>query len=77
METSGKELIFEENLPIVDLDKLFEIQILDIKKASNYLGISTKTLYSLVQENAIPYKRVGRKIRFFLPQLVEWVKQGE
>jgi excisionase family DNA binding protein len=55
---------------------LFENQIMDIEDASKYLKVSTKTIYRLIKEGDIPYKRIGRSYRFHQMTLEEWVKKG-
>jgi hypothetical protein len=40
------------------------------------LSISTRTLWTLTKRGEIPVKRVGRSVRYFVPDLIEWVKKG-
>lgn len=41
---------------------LREKNLLTIQQAADYFGVSTKTMYSLVKEDKVQSKRVGRKI---------------
>ncbi len=45
------------------------LPLVDLKTAANYLGISTRTLRRLVEDEEIPYRRVGKVLRFSLPLL--------
>jgi excisionase family DNA binding protein len=54
---------------------LFNSFIMDVKKASKFLDVSTKTIYKLVAQDEIPYKKVGGKIRFLLSELISWLKE--
>jgi excisionase family DNA binding protein len=40
------------------------------------LSISTRTLWNLTKRGEIPAKRVGRSVRYFVPDLTEWAKKG-
>ncbi len=54
----------------------FENQIMDIREASKFLKVCTKTVYKLISDGDIPYKRIGRSYRFHQASLEEWVKKG-
>ena len=47
----------------------------DVPGAAKWLGVSKRTVSQLVADDAIPHFRVGKQIRFHLPQLREWAKQ--
>ena len=51
-----------------------ENQIITVREAAKLLRVSTKTIYKKVSRDEIPHKRVGSKIRFLLPVLMEWMK---
>lgn len=54
--------------------QLFENQVLTVKDAAKFLRFSQKTIYRLVGTGEIPHKRIGSEIRFFLPELLDWMK---
>lgn len=59
-----------------DSPTLFDNQILTVREASAVLKCSTKNLYYLIRTTDIPHKQFGRQYRFFLPELVNWIKRG-
>ena len=50
--------------------------ILDVDEAAALLKVSKKTVYARVKENAIPYAKLGRKLLFHKPSLVQWIAAG-
>lgn len=52
-------------------------ELLYVKSASEFLQISTATLYSKVSRGEIPVSRRGRKLVFSKNKLIEWSLQGE
>ena len=50
--------------------------ILDVEEAAALLKVSKKTVYARVKENAIPYAKLGRKLLFHKPSLVQWIADG-
>jgi len=47
-----------------------------IKGLSDYLdGKSVNTIYKLVEENRIPFERVGRDLFFDLKRVDEWMRR--
>ncbi|MFC1599234.1 helix-turn-helix domain-containing protein [Candidatus Omnitrophota bacterium] len=46
---------------------------LGIKELSEYLGVKTRTVYSWISEQKIPYVKVGRLVRFELRKIDEWL----
>lgn len=57
-------------------EQFFEKQILTSKEAARLLKISQRTLTRLVVSKRIPFKRLGRQLRFSVHELLEWVKEG-
>jgi excisionase family DNA binding protein len=53
-----------------------ESQIMTVREAAIFLKFSSKKIYKLVSYGQIPYKKIGREIRFYLPQLREWLEGG-
>ena len=51
-----------------------EIRIITVREAASLLRVSTKTIYKKVSRGEIPHKKIGSKIRFLLPALMEWMK---
>lgn len=53
--------------------KTDEKPILNFTEAARFLGISSPTLKSYVDEQAIPFQRVKRRYFFSRTALMEWV----
>ncbi|MDP2924160.1 MAG: helix-turn-helix domain-containing protein [Candidatus Omnitrophota bacterium] len=53
-----------------------EKRYLSPKELSEYLGVSINTIYGWVSQKKIPYKKLGRLVRFSVEEIDEWVKQN-
>jgi excisionase family DNA binding protein len=47
---------------------------LTAQEAADLLRVQRRSLYRLVQQQRIPYRRVGRAIRFERNELLAWTK---
>jgi excisionase family DNA binding protein len=53
-------------------------EVMDIRQASDYLGISPDTLYKYASENFVPAFKLGNRWRFKRSRLDEWMdKQSD
>jgi len=53
-------------------------EVMDIRQASGYLGISPDTLYKYASEGFVPAFKLGNRWRFKRSRLDEWIdKQSE
>ena len=50
-------------------------EVMDIRQASNYLGISPDTLYKYASESFIPAFKLGNRWRFKKSRLDDWMDQ--
>jgi excisionase family DNA binding protein len=50
-------------------------EVMDIRQASDYLGISPDTLYKYASESFIPAFKLGNRWRFKKSRLDEWMDQ--
>jgi excisionase family DNA binding protein len=48
-------------------------EVMDIRQASDYLGISPDTLYKYASENFIPAFKLGNRWRFKKSRIDEWM----
>ena len=53
------------------------LKVLKREEAAALLRISIRSLDYLTKTNQIPYKRVGRSVRFSEKALEQWIEQGE
>lgn len=52
-----------------------ERRFLSIVELSQYLSVKENTIYSWVSQRKIPFKKLGRLVRFSLEEVEEWIKQ--
>jgi excisionase family DNA binding protein len=50
-------------------------EVMDIRQAANYLGISPDTLYKYASESFIPAFKLGNRWRFKKSRLDDWMDQ--
>jgi excisionase family DNA binding protein len=50
-------------------------EVMDIRQASGYLGISPDTLYKYASEGFVPAFKLGNRWRFKRSRLDEWMDQ--
>ncbi len=48
-------------------------EVMDVRQAAEYLGISIDTLYHYAQSKFIPAFRIGNRWKFRLGKLEEWM----
>lgn len=51
-------------------------ELLNIKQASELIGKTVGTIYTLTSDNKIPFSKRGNKLYFFKDELLEWIKNG-
>lgn len=58
-----------------DTEKLETLQILiTVKSLSEWIKISSKVIYRLIDKKEIPYIKIGGKYLFDKQQILEWLK---
>jgi excisionase family DNA binding protein len=50
-------------------------EVMNIRQASSYLGVSPDTLYKYVSEERIPAFKLGNRWRFKKSKLDEWMEE--
>ena len=50
-------------------------EVMNIRQASQYLGVSPDTLYKYVKEQKIPAFKLGNRWRFKKSKLDEWMEE--
>jgi excisionase family DNA binding protein len=51
--------------------------ILNVEQATQFLGVSEKTLIKLLREEHIPARKIGREWRFSKEALIHWLGSGD
>jgi excisionase family DNA binding protein len=49
-------------------------RLLDVREAADMLRLAPKTLYGLVSQRRIPFRKAGRRLLFLESELLEWTK---
>jgi len=52
-----------------------EKRLFTIKEASEYLGISIKGLYHMVEKMQIPFIKIGKRLKFDKIDLDTWIEK--
>ena len=47
-------------------------QFLTVEEVATMLRIKTRTVYEMVSQNRIPFRKVGRRTVFLLEEILEW-----
>jgi len=50
------------------------IRLLDVREAADLLRLAPKTLYGLVSQRRIPFRKAGRRLLFLESELLEWTR---
>ena len=50
-------------------------EVMNTKEAAAFLRLSAFTVREYAKQGTIPAKRIGGRWRFYLPDLVEWVRK--
>jgi excisionase family DNA binding protein len=56
------------------MDTLGRSRLMDVQEAATYLRIAPKTLYGLVSQRRIPFRKAGRRLLFLEAELLEWTR---
>ncbi len=54
--------------------KLSPPRFLDVKELAEMLRLKTRTIYDMVSEGRIPYRKAGDRTIFLLEEILEWTK---
>ena len=49
-------------------------QFLTVEECAQLLKMSVKTIYAMVSEERIPYRKVGRRVRFVYSEIMDWTR---
>lgn len=51
--------------------------LITVREAAELLRLAPKTLYSLVSQRRIPYRKAGRRLLFERSEILEWTQPPE
>jgi len=49
-------------------------RLINIDELAEYLSVKTATIYGWVHEKKVPYKKLGRLVRFDFAEIEQWLK---
>jgi excisionase family DNA binding protein len=49
-------------------------RLIDVTEAANFLRIAPKTIYGLVSQRRIPFRKAGRRLLFLESELLDWTR---
>ena len=49
-------------------------KLMDVQEAADFLRLAPKTLYGLVSQRRIPFRKAGRRLLFLESELLEWTQ---
>lgn len=60
----------------MNLEKL-TAEMIDVNECAQILGLSVSTLRKMCMRKEIPYHKLGRMVRFYKPDLINWLKKNK
>lgn len=54
-----------------------QIRFMTVCEASELLRLAPKSLYSLVSQRRIPFRKAGRRLLFLESELIEWTRPAK
>jgi excisionase family DNA binding protein len=51
-------------------------QFLTVQEVADLLRCKKRTIYDMVEQRRIPFRRVGGRLLFDLAEIIEWTKRG-
>ena len=51
-------------------------QLISVRVAAVYTGLSVHTIYAMVSQRRIPHIKLGRLVKFDVPMLDAWIRKN-
>ncbi|MGH9968826.1 MAG: helix-turn-helix domain-containing protein [Pyrinomonadaceae bacterium] len=51
-------------------------KFLTVQEVADLLRCKKRTIYDMVEQKRIPYRKVGGRLLFDLAEIIEWTKRG-
>lgn len=64
-------------LEVRKLDDGKRPSFLDVKELAAMLRLKTRTVYDMVSQGRIPYRKAGDRTIFLLDEILEWTKPND
>jgi excisionase family DNA binding protein len=54
-----------------------QARFMTVREATELLRLAPKSVYSLVSQRRIPYRKAGRRLLFLESEIVDWTRPAE
>jgi excisionase family DNA binding protein len=54
-----------------------QARFMTVREAAELLRLAPKSLYSLVSQRRIPFRKAGRRLLFLEAELIQWTRPAE
>ena len=54
-----------------------QFQFLDVKEVASLLRLKPRTVYDMVSQGRIPYRKAGDRTIFLLSEILEWTRSDK
>jgi excisionase family DNA binding protein len=58
-------------------DSKTKVRFMTVRETAELLRLAPKSLYSLVSQRRIPFRKAGRRLLFLESELIEWTQPPE
>lgn len=58
----------------VSKHRLEQSRLMNVQEAAEFLRLAPKTLYGLVSQRRVPYRKAGRRLLFLEAELLTWTQ---
>jgi excisionase family DNA binding protein len=62
---------------MIDTRTMIQPRFMTVREAAELLRLAPKTVYSLVSQRRILYRKAGRRLLFLESELIEWTRPAE
>ena len=57
-----------------DISRQLHARFMNVEEAAEFLRLAPKTLYGLVSQRRVPYRKAGRRLLFLEGDLLAWTQ---
>ena len=51
-----------------------EVKFITVEECAKFLRVSRKTIYAMISERRIPFRKVGRRVLFLEDEILRWTQ---
>lgn len=76
-KSSSIKRTFHKEEHVIDKETMSHPRFMTVSEAAELLHLAPDSLYALVSERRIPYRKAGRRLLFLESELIEWTRPIE